>query len=102
MLRAADLVDQLQALLDRLLRVVEELRLVRRASRAAFRGGAVVGDHHDQRVLELTERRQELEQPADLMVGVLEEAGEHLHHPGVQLPRRLGLRVPIGDIRVVT
>ena len=31
-----------------------------------------------------------VEQPADLMVGVLEEAREHLHHPGIQLPRRLG------------
>ena len=35
-LRTADLVDQLQALLQRLLRVVEELRLVRRPGRAAL------------------------------------------------------------------
>ena len=28
---------------------------------------------------------EEVEQPADLVVGVLEEAGEHLHHPGVEL-----------------
>src|SRR5207247_5857588 len=72
MLRAADLVDQLQALLERLLRVVEELRLVRGPGRAALRGRTVVGDHHDQRVLEFTLLGEEREQPADLMVGVLE------------------------------
>ena len=28
---------------------------------------------------------EEVEQPADVVVGVLEEAGEHLHHAGVEL-----------------
>ena len=101
MLGAADLVDQLQALLDRLLRVVEELRLVRRSGRAALSGGAVVGDDHDQRVLELALLGQELEQPADLMIGVAEEAGEHLHHARIELLRRNRQRVPVGNVRIV-
>ena len=44
---------------------------------------------------------QEVEQPAEVVVGVAEEAGEHLHHPAVQPPRRLGQRLPVGDVGVV-
>ena len=98
---AADLVDPREALLDRLRRVVEELRLVGRAGRAALGAGAVVGDDHDQRVVELAELRQELEQTPDLVIGVAEEPGEHLHEPAVQPAGVLGLRVPVGDVRVV-
>ena len=101
MLRATDFVDQRHGLLERLLRVVEELRLVRGAGRPALGGRAIVRDDHDQRVLEVAPLVEELEQPADLVVGVLEETGEHLHEPGIQLPCRLGLRVPVGDIGVV-
>ena len=86
-LRAADLVDDRQALLERLLGVVEELRLVRRPGRAALGARAVVGDDHDDRVVELALLAQEVEQPAEVMVGVAEEAREHLHHPGGQPPR---------------
>ena len=73
-LRPADLVDRREAVLERLLRVVEELRLVRRAGRAALGARAVVRDHHDQRVLELADALQVVEQPPDVMVGVAEEA----------------------------
>ena len=41
---------------------------------------------HDQRVVELTDLPEEVEQPADVVVGVLEESGEHLHHAGIQPP----------------
>ena len=99
--RAADLVDHLQALLERLLRVVEELRLVRRSGRAALGARAVVGDHHHQGVLEEALLREEVEQPAELVVGVAEEARKNLHHPAVQLARVGRERVPVGDIRIV-
>ena len=58
MLGAAELVDLRQALLERLLGVVEELRLVGGAGDAAFGAGAVVGDDHDQRVVELADGAQ--------------------------------------------
>ena len=79
---ATDLVDRGEALLQRLLGVVEELRLVRRAGRAALGARAVVGDHHHDRVVELTDLLEEVEQPAEVVVGVAQEPGEHLHHAG--------------------
>ena len=90
-----------EALLQRLLGVVEELRLVGGAGGAALGARAVVGDHHDDGVVELALRAQEVEQPAEVVVGVAEEAGEDLHHAAVE-PARLGReRVPVGDVGVV-
>ncbi len=41
--------------------------------------------------------REVVEHPPDLSVGVAEEPGEHLHHPGVQ-PAPVGRQgVPVGD-----
>lgn len=80
-LRPADLVDHLQALLERLLGVVEELRFVCSAGGAALCAGPVVGDHHQKRVLEQPVALEEVEQPTEMVIGVAEEAGEHLHHP---------------------
>ena len=97
----ADLIDQLQALLQRLLGVVEELRLVRGPGRPALGAGAVVGDDHDQRVVQLPVLAQELDQPPDLVIGVGQEPGEHLHHPGVQPPRRRRQRRPVGHVGIV-
>jgi hypothetical protein len=88
--RAADLVDSREAFFERLLCIVEELRLIRGAGRAALGARAVVGDDHDQCVLELAAVGQELQQAADLVIGVREEAGEHFHHPAVQLSRWSG------------
>ena len=45
---------------------------------------AVVGDDDDQRVLALAGLLEVVEQPADLVVGVGEEPGVHLGHPGEQ------------------
>ncbi len=100
-LGAADLVDDLEALLERLLGVVEELRLVGRPGGAALGAGAVVGDHHDDGVVEQALGAQEVEQPPEVVVGVAEEAGEHLHHAAVELARLRRQRVPVGDVRVV-
>jgi hypothetical protein len=100
-LGAADVVDGGQVLLQRLGDEVEELVLVDRAGGATLGAGPVVGEDHDQGVIELAELAQEVEQPADLVVGVLQEPGEHLHHPGVQaalLGRAVG---PRRDVRVV-
>ena len=98
---AADLVDPREALLERLLRVVEELRLVRRARRPALGARAVVGDDHDEGVVELAELAQEVEQTAQVMVGVGEEAGEHLHHPAAQPAGVRGEELPLGHVGVV-
>ena len=87
MLGTADLVDGLEAVLERFLRSVEELRLVGGAGGSALSAGAVVGDDHDQGVVELAELLQEVKQAADVVVSVAEEAGEDLHHAGRQSPR---------------
>ena len=75
----ADLVDQLEAFLQRLLGVVEELRLVGGPGGPAFGAGAVVGDDHDQRVVQLAKLAQVIDRPPDLVIGVGQETGEDLH-----------------------
>ena len=87
-------------LLQRLGHIVEEV-LVDRAGRPAFEPGAIVGNEHDQRIVELTGHLQKIEQTADMMVGMLEESGEDLHHPGVELSLVRGAFVPRLDIRIV-
>ena len=99
---AAQLIDQLQALLERLLGVVEELCLVGGPGRPALGAGAVVGDDHDQRVVELAGRRRNSIKPADLVIGVGQETGEDLHHPAEQAARRRRQRLPVGHVGVVT
>ena len=37
-------------------------------------------------LLELSDLREEVDEPADVMIGVLNESGEHFHHSGVELP----------------
>ena len=98
---AADLIDQLEAFLQRLLRVVEELRLVGGPGGAALGAGAVVGDDHDQGVVQLPELAQVLDQPPDLVIGVGQETGEDLHHPAVQAAGRRGQRRPVGHVGIV-
>ena len=96
-LRAAELVDEGQVLLDPVGEPVEDLVLVDRPVRAALAGGAVVGDEHDQRVVELAGLLEVVEQPADLVVGVAEEARVHLRHPAEQALLVVGERVPRAD-----
>ena len=45
---------------------------------AALGAGAVVGDQHHDRVVELADRLEVVDDPPDLRVGVGEETGEHL------------------------
>ena len=52
--------------------------------RPAFGRRPVVRHAHDDGAIELTGRLEMVEDPADLVVGVGHERGEHLHHPGVQ------------------
>src|SRR5512145_2872333 len=57
---SAELVDDLQAVLEGLRGVVEELRLVGGAGVPTLGAGAVVGDHHDDGVVELPLLAQEV------------------------------------------
>jgi hypothetical protein len=82
----AEVVDGGQVLLQRLGHEVEELVLVDRPGGAALGAGPVVGQDHDQGVVELAELAQEVQQPADVVVGVLQEPGEDLHHPRIETP----------------
>jgi hypothetical protein len=84
--RAAEVVDPREIGLDRVGHVVEEFVLVERPVRAALAAGAVVGHHHDQRVLELPGLVQVVQEPADLVVGVRDESGVGLRHPDEGAP----------------
>jgi len=44
--------------------------------RSPFLAGAVVGSHDEDRVVEPADLGEEIDQPADLRVGVVEEIGE--------------------------
>src|SRR3954465_11110033 len=78
--RTADLVDPGEAVLEGLRGVVEELRLVGRAGRTTLGAGAVVGDHHDDGVVQVSARTEEVQQSPEVVAGGAEEAGEDLHH----------------------
>src|SRR6266566_5111429 len=84
-LRTTQLVDLLQALLKRLRCIVEELTLVGGAGGAALGAGTVIRDDHDQGVVELVDALQVVEQATNVIVCVGQEAGEDLHHAGVEL-----------------
>jgi hypothetical protein len=83
--RPAQLVDALEVLLDRLRHVVEEQHLVERPDRSALRARAIVEDEQEQGVVELSDLLQEADHPSELVIGVADEPGEHLHHPHVHL-----------------
>jgi hypothetical protein len=98
--RAAQLVDLGEVLLEALGHVVEEQHLVERSRDAALGRGAVVGDDHDDRVLELADLLERVQDAAEVMVGVGHEAGEDLHHPCVEPPLVVGQRVPLGHVGI--
>ncbi len=65
---------------------VEDEVLVEGAVRAALRAGAVVAEREDQRAVELAAAGEEVEQAAEVVIGVRQEAGIDLHHAGVCAP----------------
>ena len=70
------------------------------AERAALLAGAVVGEEHEQGVVELAEALETVEEPTELHVGVVEERRERLLQPRCELAVRLGHGRPLLDARV--
>ena len=78
-----DIVAPLQQLLEVFLYAVEERHLVEKPLQAPFGARPVVaGDVDDERVVELTQLLDRLQHAADVVVGLLQEPGVHLHHAG--------------------
>ncbi len=100
-LGAAEILERGQVLLHVVGNVVEKLRFVHRADRAALGARAIVGDHHDQGVLVLADVLEEADQLADVVVRVFEVAGEHLHEAGEQPPLVVRQLAPILYVRIV-
>ena len=98
--RAADLVDALERLGDGSVGQVPRSHVVDRPGGATLARGPVVRQDHQQGVVEVAGSRQEVDDPADLLVGVGEHGGEALHVPGVQpllvAPERVPGRHPVG------
>ena len=83
-LDATQLIEHLEVILECLLHIVEEEHLVERAHRSAFGAGAVVGDDHDQRIVQLADLFQEVDDAPEVMIGEADEAGIDLHEPGIK------------------
>ena len=90
----AELVDRRDVVLDAVRPGVEEVVLVDRAVRAALARGAVVGGVEDDRVVELPGLLEVVDDPPDLVVGVLRVGGVDLGHAGEQPLLVVGERVP--------
>ena len=90
----ADVVEAADGLVGRLHQEVEELHLVQHAERSALLAGPVVRQQEDQGVVELAERVELVDQPADLVVGVVQEGGEGLLQAGGQPLVGVGHLVP--------
>ncbi|CNM58099.1 Uncharacterised protein [Mycobacterium tuberculosis] len=93
-LRATEVVEELHAFSDGVDVAVEELAFVDRSVGSALAAGAVVGDHHDDGVVQLAGFLEVVQDPSDLGVGVAQKAGEHLGHPAKQLLFFIAQRVP--------
>jgi hypothetical protein len=78
---------------------VEDDELVEAAVGRALAGGAVVAHHHvHEGVVEDLEVGESVDEAADVMVGVLHEAGVDLHLPGEDRLEVFGHVVPRGDL----
>ena len=85
-LPGADVIDALEHRGEILLDAIEECHLVEEPLRAPLGAGAIVADDiEDEGVVELAGGFDRLDHPAGVVVGLLEESGIHLHHPGVDL-----------------
>ena len=98
--RAAPLVEMLEVVLQGLLGSVEEHRLVERAVLASLGAGAVVGHHDDDRVVEFAQLFDEVDHPPEVVIGLLDEPGVHLHLAGVHPLGVAGQRIPRGHVGV--
>ena len=82
--RAAQLVDHLQIFLEILRGEIEEIVLIQTADLAPFGTGAVIGNEHDQRIIQLADLFQEVQNTAEMMVGMGDKTGVNFHHARVQ------------------
>ena len=90
----------LQNVLDRFFYTVEIGHLVEQSVHAAFGACAVVAeDVEDQRVFELAHVRDSVDEPPDLVVGVLGKAREDLHLACKELLFLRAQPVPVLDRR---
>ena len=96
--RATQHIQVVEVLLQAIGNAVEKLIFVDRAGRSTLTTGAVIGDHYYKGVVELSRLFQEVDDPADLVIGVAEEARVHLGHAPVQLLFVLRQRVPGLDV----
>jgi hypothetical protein len=81
--RPAHFVIVLQHFRNRFRYAVEVRHLVEQACHAAFGAGAVVANRvEDERVVELADILESLDQAAGLIVGILTEPGEYFHLAG--------------------
>ena len=74
------------------------ISLKRALERAFGRGAVVADDHVDQRVVQDAEVLERVDQPPDMMVGVLQEAGIDLHLAGEDRLHLRRDRVPGRDL----
>ena len=81
---AAEVVDAREVLVEVFVETVHEAVFVDRSVRTALGARPVVGDEADQRVVEQVVGAQVLDHASDLVIGVREEAGVHLHHARVE------------------
>ena len=77
-IRAADIIKARHRLLDGGRHAVVVAHRVDHTHRAAFLAGTVVRHHQEHGVVELTDRLQERRDPADVVIGVIKEAGKGL------------------------
>ncbi len=96
----ADRVEGGHLLLDRVRDVVLCQQLADRPLLPLRRRAVVAEDVEDQRVLPEPPRVDAVDQPPDLGVGMLDEAGEDLHQPLLERPLALRDRVPRRHRRV--
>ncbi len=98
----ADLVDAVPRLVDRLRDRVPRTDVVHRTDWTTLRRCAVVRQHHEDRVVEVAGLVEMVDQAADLVVGVRQEAGERLHEPCVDgagpVRQRVPCRHPLGTV----
>ena len=79
--RPAELVDAPEHLLDAGGELVPEAHVIDRAAPATLGARAVVGDEHEDRVVEVADLGEEVDDAPDLRVGVGEVRREALHEP---------------------